>query len=1138
MLNRNRKLNTEAEEMKKQRDEEYRRMIRVRLVELRKTEMPDGVIFQILSALEPKGYRGILWDELVRQVMRESTGKGQDTATPLHRLVAKRNLNLQKLGEIYKEQGLTSSSKRWKRLSDKMEKVNDRLTNLSKRIENLVEDTEPRGNGRPKATELHKLVVDREVLANELNELQTDLDKARQMGAPPIIIANLQDRLETSFDTYKLVSKKIEQYVGDREPAGKGGDMPQEKTFFKSAKASYNDAPAPELDGYKLVVSTPTLKAYLKDKSLLIAIRGTKMSDKQDLVADAKIAINRLASSDRYKKDKSTMDAITRKYPPQTYDYYLSGHSLGGAIANQLKYDFPFIRNSVQFNPAFQPKDLIWSQGSNTKRIYTDKDGLYQLGGKFFTNKQVVPASSSTGYSAIDAISGHVLSNFASLYGEPVGDGAKNIASKSKMKKGGRLNPNSPPSVPSAISAGSNPDLEEFVDEVDASDIYRLSEILELLYNDIQTQEQSVSYNVINGDIDDVIDDDDEADIERVRNDIIDLYRSIYFGANAPYTTEGVTGGSQNVSVAELERRFDEMRAIAEDNIPDDVYDELEVLDNHLPNFDNAVSDMIAALKSRAYNSALAYYLYLLEKHSPREIADKLDRLTAQGGSREEALLGSQSVEELVNKYLKGRENDEFSVSNLFQIRDYKLKTAPKNVLNKLIQDLTKRNREILNEKKDYMVTKNGKNVILKYGTPEWNQAHKKNVDAFQRDLSKVTESIMREFERREMEEAVGRGGADEDPRDVEDDEDPRNIVAVANMSPAKALAFLRRKGLPDEVIERILDYTFQRAPTNPTGKGSKNAGFIKMLYSKRVLKKKPEDYPTRDKKAPKKFVRSKIGNPSANLVATFPGGNPLNRPFKKGERATLSPAQLEEVRKLERERKQKSLISKREKAWNALSKPQQDALLERFQSVPEAKRLMRAQNAAVKGSGIIDTLAKTKIGKKIGELGVKGLMKLGKVIVDDLRKKRGGMMPESIRQSGEMSTVAKEMIEKSGLSKDTQEALYEAELYRSKPSTILNMVSNKDIVKLQNTIDKLRLAPKNQHKQIIQDYLGETIVSAPSIPKRSEPVSSKSSLEVVSNPLARLTGKGKVLSRKKTKTAPVRVSAKLKKQDNILSRL
>ena len=195
-----------------------------------------------------------------------------------------------------------------------------------------------------------------------------------------------------------------------------GGEMPPEKDFFKSAQASYSDTPPQSLDGFNLIVSTPTLKVYLKDKTILVGVRGTKVTDKQDLIADARIALNLLKHSNRYKRDKEVFDKIIKQYPPQDYEYYLSGHSLGGAIDNQLKYDYPFIKNAVEYNPAFQPKDLFYSQGKDIKRLYTDKDALYNLGGKLFTNKQVIPAKSSIGNSYIDGISGHILSNFAELY--------------------------------------------------------------------------------------------------------------------------------------------------------------------------------------------------------------------------------------------------------------------------------------------------------------------------------------------------------------------------------------------------------------------------------------------------------------------------------------------------------------------------------------------------------------------------------------------------------------------------------------------------------------------------------------------------------------------------------------------------
>jgi len=190
---------------------------------------------------------------------------------------------------------------------------------------------------------------------------------------------------------------------------------PSDALFFKASKESYEANPAQSLDGFQLVVNTATFDAYLDEqtKTLLISARGT--ADTQDVKADAALALNALTSTSRYQQDKRVMDSIVARYSPSVYSYYITGHSLGGAIDNQLKRDYPFIKEAVEFNPAFQPKDLVSRQGG-IKRYYTKTDFLYKLGGRFLPNVHTIEPSKFTGLTALDALTGHKLENFGRLF--------------------------------------------------------------------------------------------------------------------------------------------------------------------------------------------------------------------------------------------------------------------------------------------------------------------------------------------------------------------------------------------------------------------------------------------------------------------------------------------------------------------------------------------------------------------------------------------------------------------------------------------------------------------------------------------------------------------------------------------------
>lgn len=211
------------------------------------------------------------------------------------------------------------------------------------------------------------------------------------------------------------------------------GIQPPEKDFYLASKQSYNITNTAEknIDGLNLVLETPTVKAYLNEneKTMLLAIRGTKPQIAEDLRADGMIALNMLSSTDRYKKDREIVNSLLFKYPASTYDYYLTGHSLAGAIIAQLKRDFPQLKNAVVYNPASQPYDYISQQSNEIKRIYTENDPLYNLGSKVFWNKQVIPTSRKLapdipnlgalnyGSQAYNYYQGHALDNFKGLYG-------------------------------------------------------------------------------------------------------------------------------------------------------------------------------------------------------------------------------------------------------------------------------------------------------------------------------------------------------------------------------------------------------------------------------------------------------------------------------------------------------------------------------------------------------------------------------------------------------------------------------------------------------------------------------------------------------------------------------------------------
>lgn len=185
-------------------------------------------------------------------------------------------------------------------------------------------------------------------------------------------------------------------------------EKPSDKVFLDVATASYNYNPAARIDGFTLLRRTNTIDAYIKDNVIIIGVRGT--DDKADIKADASLPFNKLTMVQRYKRDKQFVANVLRDYP--THQIFLTGHSLGGAIDNQLKRDFPQLKDAVEFNPAFQSKDLIYQQ-PGIKRFYISTDPLYRLGGRLFSGNIVLPPGATSGIGLIDALQGHKLNKFS-----------------------------------------------------------------------------------------------------------------------------------------------------------------------------------------------------------------------------------------------------------------------------------------------------------------------------------------------------------------------------------------------------------------------------------------------------------------------------------------------------------------------------------------------------------------------------------------------------------------------------------------------------------------------------------------------------------------------------------------------------
>ena len=190
----------------------------------------------------------------------------------------------------------------------------------------------------------------------------------------------------------------------------------EEELFKRVSKEAYSSNPPSEIGPYKLSYSSDTMKVYIDPgtKRLVIGVRGS--ADNRDRFAWAPTAVGALKSTDRYAYDKMQLDSIIRRFPPEQYNYFISGHSLGGALSTEFKRQYPFIQKAVVYNSATAPQDIVARDAADVKRIFYKSDILYNLQGGKLTASEV--RGSSKGRSddklldVIGMVQGHKMDNF------------------------------------------------------------------------------------------------------------------------------------------------------------------------------------------------------------------------------------------------------------------------------------------------------------------------------------------------------------------------------------------------------------------------------------------------------------------------------------------------------------------------------------------------------------------------------------------------------------------------------------------------------------------------------------------------------------------------------------------------------
>lgn len=138
-----------------------------------------------------------------------------------------------------------------------------------------------------------------------------------------------------------------------------------------------------EVKHYNLVAKSPTGLIYERPqtKIRIYAFRGTQ--NQEDVSSFPSLMTNTFSSSKRYQKDRQ----FVKEHPaPEGYRTIGGGHSLGGAIVDQLLAD-GLVQSGISFNPAVELNKI---NNTGNKRIYNRNDFLYKLIGQFASNTHVV----------------------------------------------------------------------------------------------------------------------------------------------------------------------------------------------------------------------------------------------------------------------------------------------------------------------------------------------------------------------------------------------------------------------------------------------------------------------------------------------------------------------------------------------------------------------------------------------------------------------------------------------------------------------------------------------------------------------------------------------------------------------------
>jgi hypothetical protein len=170
-----------------------------------------------------------------------------------------------------------------------------------------------------------------------------------------------------------FIAGPIATSVGAK-PKGLAKKNAQQQFQFAAAAYQNEEHRPDELAGYTLdkELSTKRQAVYHNPDTneAIVAFRGTHFSDPKDVYEDLKIVTGTFGTSQRVENGKKLVKDVSDKYNIDTKDIELTGHSLGGRVAQAVGQHYGSSVTAV--NPGSSPIDLfVPTAGSGYGRTYT-----------------------------------------------------------------------------------------------------------------------------------------------------------------------------------------------------------------------------------------------------------------------------------------------------------------------------------------------------------------------------------------------------------------------------------------------------------------------------------------------------------------------------------------------------------------------------------------------------------------------------------------------------------------------------------------------------------------------------------------------------------------------------------------------